>query len=93
MELPVNYDCLTPGQRREVREQYVAQQKGLCWYCKMPLTEKPSNEVEGAWLDRDIFPVGFLDYPVHLHHDHKTNLTIGAVHARCNGYLWQYLHQ
>lgn len=30
------------------------------------------------------FPKGMLDYPVHLHHDHKTGMTIGAIHSYCN---------
>jgi hypothetical protein len=38
-----------------------------------------------------LFPKGFLNAPVHLHHSHVTNMTLGAVHGYCNGYLWQYL--
>lgn len=90
MELPVNYDRLTREERREVRLEYVRVQGGKCQYCELPLDEEPSNEVRGAWIDRDLFPTGFLQSPVHLHHDHKTGMTIGAVHARCNAYLWQY---
>jgi hypothetical protein len=30
------------------------------------------------------FPPGMLDSPVHLHHDHKTGLTIGATHDYSN---------
>ena len=29
-------------------------------------------------------------HPIHLHHDHDTDLTIGAVHAYCNAILWEY---
>lgn len=87
---PVNYDTLTRQERREVRMNYIKHQGGMCHYCAMPLDEAPANEVEGAWINRDIFPKGFFDHPIHLHHDHRTGMTIGAVHARCNAYLWQY---
>lgn len=43
-----------------------------------------------ARLQRKIFPKGFFDRPVHLHHSHDTGLTIGAVHAVCNAVLWIY---
>jgi hypothetical protein len=46
------------------------------------VTSKPIN-----WK---LFPENFLMYPVHLQHDHNTNLTEGAVHAYCNAVLWQY---
>lgn len=32
-----------------------------------------------------------LRYPVHLQHNHDTGMTEGAVHARCNAVMWQYL--
>jgi len=41
-------------------------------------------------IDWDLFPPGFLKNPVHLHHNHDTGMTIGAVHAYCNAVLWQY---
>jgi len=27
---------------------------------------------------------------MHLHHNHETDMTEGAVHAYCNAVLWQY---
>lgn len=55
-------------------------------------------EAEGVMftrVDSDFSMCGYdailsVYYPVHLHHDHKTGLTIGAVHAKCNAVLWQY---
>lgn len=90
MRLPVNYDELDRYERRLVRLEYIKRQKNNCQFCKMPLDEVPCNEVQGARIDRRLFPEGFFENPVHLHHDHHTGLTIGAVHARCNAYLWQY---
>jgi hypothetical protein len=37
-----------------------------------------------------LFPPNFLKYPVHLQHNHDTDMTEGAVHARCNAVMWQY---
>ncbi len=37
------------------------------------------------------FPKGMLDHPIHLHHDHNTGLTIGAIHAYCNVISFVYL--
>ena len=91
MDLPINYTEATWQERREARNQYVVLQDSRCWFCGCSLTDKPSNKVQEAYLDMSLFPKGFLDYPVHLHHDHNTNLTIGAVHSKFNGYLWQYL--
>jgi hypothetical protein len=41
-------------------------------------------------INVDLFPPNFFKWPVHLHHDHRTGMTIGAVHCRCNAVLWQY---
>ena len=85
----VNYNELTQQERRSVREQYVKEQSGLCYFCKTPLTVRPVMHPPINW---NLFPRGrdFLRYPVHLHHDHNTGMTLGAVHAYCNGILWQY---
>ena len=89
-ELPVDYTKLTRAQRREVRLQYIARQNGKCSHCDESLEGPPSGEVQTAWVNRRLFPEGFFDHPVHLHHSHRTGMTIGAVHARCNAVLWQY---
>jgi hypothetical protein len=88
--LPADYDLLTPRERREVREQYIELQGGDCHYCKAGLDGEPAAEVLAKELNMRLFPKGFLDHPVHLHHSHDTGYTIGAVHAYCNGVLWQY---
>ena len=90
MKLPVMYDDITWQERKAVREQYVEDQKGKCWYCEQPLDGPPIADVCNKWINRDIFPPGFLTHPIHLQHDHDTGLTEGAVHARCNAVLWQY---
>lgn len=41
-------------------------------------------------IDERLFPKGFFDHPVHLHHNHDTGLTIGAIHCYCNAISWQY---
>lgn len=90
VKLPLDYNKLTQYTRRLAREEYVRLQKGLCQYCKQPLTGMPSMKVRGAIINKSLFPPNFFKHPVHLHHDHQTGLTIGAVHNYCNAYLWQY---
>lgn len=90
MELPVNYDKLTPSERRRVREEYVLQQNNTCYYCKESLSNKASEAVRNKKINYKLFPPMFFRWPVHLHHNHNTGMTIGAVHARCNAVLWQY---
>jgi hypothetical protein len=89
--LPVNYTIIDQNTRRMVRLQYIEEQKGLCWYCKKELEKNPSSKIMSSWINKRLFPVNFFKYPVHLHHDHETGMTIGAVHSKCNAYLWQYL--
>lgn len=90
IQLPVKYGSLTPKQRAEVRNLYIQQQKEKCWYCKNKLSELPPNHVLAREIDWKLFPPNFLKYPIHLHHSHRTDKTIGAVHALCNAVLWQY---
>ena len=90
MKLPVNYDQLTRAERRLTRLEYVRVQEGKCAHCNKPLDGPPADKVAQAKINADLFPKGFLLNPIHLHHDHGTGLTIGAVHGRCNAYLWEY---
>ena len=90
MKLPVNYDELHHKERRIVREEYVEQQDGRCCHCGEPLNGNPADAVANKQVDRTLFPPGFFRWPVHLHHDHNTGMTIGAVHNQCNAVLWQY---
>jgi hypothetical protein len=85
-----NYNYLTQPQRRDLRMLYVRLQGGVCWYCGWPLDQGPSLNIAEAKIDWTLFPENFTKYPVHLHHDHFTGMTIGAVHSICNAYLWQY---
>jgi len=90
MELPVNYEELHWTEKRIVRGEYVKKQKGRCYHCGKPLTGKPSEDVRCFSVDKRLFPPNFFKWPVHLHHCHKTGMTIGAVHNYCNAVLWQY---
>lgn len=85
--LPAIYKELTPAERREVRLEYILLQEGRCWHCDGSLEVPPQHAKP---VNKKLFPEGFFGWPVHLHHDHKTGLTIGAVHALCNAILWQY---
>lgn len=89
-ELPVNYNILAPWQRRRVREQYVKKQDGKCSYCNEPLSGKAHDDVMSKKINTRLFPESFFNYPIHLHHDHWSGMTIGAVHCHCNAVLWQY---
>jgi len=88
--LPVDYNSLKNNEKRAVRLQYIQEQQNLCQHCEMPLNEAPSSEVMVSSIDWKFFPRGFKNNPIHLHHNHYTGMTIGAVHMRCNAYLWQY---
>lgn len=85
--LPQHYPSLTQYERAQVRRQYVKEQGNTCYYCKGRLDQKPKTN---HTLDPSLFPKNFLDNPIHLHHCHQTGLTLGAVHAHCNGVLWEY---
>jgi hypothetical protein len=90
IELPVNYNRLSQGHRKKVRDQYIELQEGRCFFCKDPLKGKVPFLIKEKKIKKNLFPEGFFNYPVHLHHDHDTGMTLGAVHAICNAVLWQY---
>jgi len=85
--LPTYYNTLDWKEKKEVREQYMFDQDYKCSYCQKDLGVRPKQTRR---IDLSKFPPNFLKYPVHLHHSHKTGLTIGAVHSYCNAVLWQY---
>lgn len=89
-KLPVDYTHLTFQERREVRMQYIEEQNGLCMYCKGSIYEEPPKEITDKEINWKLFPKDFLKYPIHLQHNHGTDMTEGAVHAYCNAVLWQY---
>ncbi len=86
--LPIDYTKLTTKQRKAVREQYVEEQEGKCSECGHPLSG-PARHFDFT-INKALFPIGFFNNPIHLHHNHKTSMTIGAVHAKCNAIAWQY---
>ncbi len=90
VKLPVDYTKLDWRARRQVREQYIEDQKGLCMFCNTPLDDEPPAHVVKKKLDWSAFPPYFLKHPVHLQHNHSTGMTEGAIHAYCNAVLWQY---
>lgn len=91
MKLPVDYNSLRWEEKREVRNEYINRQKGKCQYCGEPLINESRADILSRKINSNLFPKRFFDYPIHLHHSHDTGLTIGAVHAHCNAFLWQYL--
>lgn len=88
--LPVDYDKLNRKERFTVREQYVKEQNNKCYWCKHSLTTEPPKEITDKTINWKMFPEGFLDYPIHLQHDHYSGMTEGAVHGYCNAVMWQY---
>lgn len=88
--LPVNYDDLHYTKRRMIREEYIKQQDGKCCHCGESLYENPCASVLNLPVNRRLFPPNFFKWPIHLHHNHETGMTIGAVHNYCNAVLWQY---
>ncbi len=81
---------MTQPERRAMRIQYIEHQKGLCIHCNAPLSGPPAKHIQAKAINLKLFPPNFLKHPIHLHHNHSTGMTIGAIHARCNAYLWQY---
>jgi len=90
MELPVNYNNINPKDKKLVREEYIKQQDGKCYHCKEPLINKPSEDALSKIIHEELYPPGFFNYPVHLHHSHDTGMTLGAVHNHCNAVLWEH---
>jgi hypothetical protein len=90
VEFPVNYDHLHWTERKAVREEYRRRQDGNCSHCGESLHGTPSSAVSKKPVNESLFPESFFKWPVHLHHSHKTGMTIGAVHSYCNAVLWQY---
>jgi hypothetical protein len=87
MKLPVNYNKLSQQQRASVRREYIFLQNNLCYHCKGSL-DNPS--LDNRPVRKSLFPPNFFKWPTHLHHCHRTGMTIGAVHNHCNAVLWQY---
>jgi hypothetical protein len=90
MDLTAMYDQLEWWERKALREKYVLHQCNKCFYCGEVLSETPPSSITSKKINRSLFPHKFLKYPIHLHHDHDTGLTEGAVHSYCNAVLWQY---
>lgn len=92
MKLPVEYSKLDfrKGEVAMVRRQYVKEQDGLCYYCGSLLGLPPPELIINKKINWELFPENFLDNPIHLQHNHDTDMTEGAVHAYCNAVLWEY---
>lgn len=90
IKLPVFYAKASLSERRQVREQYIQKQNGMCYWCKYPLDEQPPKHITDKEIDWKLFPPNFMKYPIHLQHNHYSGLTEGAVHALCNAVMWQY---
>ncbi len=90
MKLPTDYNNLCSVQRRQVRTQYMVMQNNRCYHCGTLLAGPPAPDIEDKKVRKELFPPGFFNNPIHLHHSHDTGLTIGAVHAHCNAVLWEY---
>lgn len=89
-DLPVDYTKLNWRQRKAVREQYVKEQKHMCYYCGYSLDEPAPTHITNKKINWRLFPKGFLINPIHLQHNHNTGMTEGAVHNYCNAVMWQY---
>lgn len=90
MKLPVKYAKLDWQDRKAVREQYIKLQHGKCYWCKGDLSESAPKNIMDKEIDWRLFPDNFLKYPIHLQHNHDTDMTEGAVHNYCNAVMWQY---
>lgn len=91
----VDYRRLSWQEKRAIREQYIKEQNGECFWCGSKLSGEAKKELLDVPIDWSLFPGGeeFLKYPVHLQHDHTTGLTEGAVHSFCNALMWNYFRR
>lgn len=92
-DLPVDYDSLSTEERRFVRNKYSHLQNGDCYFCGHSLNDKPDEVMNKYGIDLGLFPPNMLKTPVHLHYNHASGMTIGAVHAYCNCVLWQHYNE
>ena len=90
MKLPTKYTKLTWQEKKQVREQYIKEQKGKCYFCKCDLNKPAPKKITDKKIKWEIFPDNFLKYPIHLQHNHETGMTEGTVHNYCNAVMWQY---
>lgn len=88
--IPAEYSRLSRSERRTIRELYVRVQNNKCFYCGESLSEDAPLRIRQKKIDWSKFPANFLQYPIHLQHDHDTDMTEGAVHNYCNAVMWQY---
>lgn len=89
-DLPIDYTKLHWTERRQVREQYIKEQGGKCYYCGCSLDEPAPPHIIDKKINWKLFPENFLKYPIHLQHNHDTGMTEGVVHNYCNAVMWQY---
>lgn len=85
-----HYPSMSQPERAQLRAEYVKHQEGKCWHCRANLNEPPPSRITNLRINWRLFPPNFRKWPIHLHHDHKSGMTIGAVHAYCNAVLWSY---
>jgi len=90
MKKPANYTTLNKQEKREIREYYIKAQNNLCYWCNEDLNKPAPKRITDKKIDLTLFPENFLQYPIHLQHNHKTGMTEGAVHSYCNAVMWQY---
>lgn len=90
-DLPLDYNGASPALRKAAREKCVVLQNNKCHFCDGDFDDELPQTVTDLKIDLKLFPPNFLKHPIHLHHNHDTGMTIGAVHAHCNAILWQYL--
>ena len=93
MNLPAEYSNLNWEEKKEAREKYIELQNGKCFYCGGDLNTPPYNIIMDKDVNWKLFPENFTKHPIHLQHNHDTDMTEGAVHAYCNAVMWQYEHR
>jgi hypothetical protein len=85
-----DYTKLSTAQRAILRELYIEEQKGKCYYCGGDLKQAEPLRIRVKPINYKLFPPGFFNAPIHLQHNHSTKMTEGAVHSYCNAVMWQY---
>ena len=84
LELPTKYSSLSGERLSAVKEAYICLQRERCWLCGNNLYELSKYLVDNPKLMPLCGNELAERYPLHLHHDHDTGLTLGVTHAECN---------
>lgn len=84
LQLPTKYSSLSGQRRAAVKEAYICLQRERCWLCGDSLYALPTFIVDNPNVVQLCYNQLAEQFPLQLHHDHDTDMTLGVTHAECN---------